>query len=728
MPDGWALTLLVCVDPSGGSSSSEATATATIDLAAGETVTCTFTNTKNGTLIIDKVTNPAGEQQLFGFTGTDLPGTADDTFSLADGTAAKSVSVPPSTYHVSEDADPDGWNLTGIACVETTPNSSDAARTATAVVDPGETVTCTFTNTKNGTLIIDKVTDPSGEQQLFGFTGTDLPGSANDTFSLADATPAKSVSVPPDTYHVSEDADPAGWELDGIECVETTANSSDAGRTATAVVDPGETVTCTFQNQKDANIIVIKQTNPDGDQQPFAFTASYGNFSLSDGQQNDSGDLDPDTYSVAETVPQGWDLESATCSDESSPALIDLDAGETVICTFLNVKDSKIIIEKQTLPGGDTQSFHFDASYDEGGFNLLDNQQNDSGDLDPGQYTVSEDVPDGWDAHRRRLRRGRGRLRGRQRLHRPRRGRGRDLRLREHEARDDHRREADAFRTAHPRSSPTRVTRRARSATTARSSSTSSSRTRTPRPRRSQKAGSCRRSSATTPTRRARSARATATFRVEAGETVKCTFTNSQTPTLTGQGAIDVQKTATPTTVKEPGGPVTFSVTIRNTSTVSSPSTTSWTTSSATSTTRAGTAASTCRSSSCRTRPRTARSTGRSPGPGGTTHVNVVTVDGHDGFGHNLTDTDDARVDITPRLIDLVIVKDGDVADPAQRHRQLLDDRDEQGPGRRDERPARGSGADRDHLPDGEPVAGHVQRGTRRSSPAAWGRSTPARR
>jgi hypothetical protein len=44
VPAGWKLTHLVCQDPDGGSSTSLGTATATIDLDAGETVTCTFTN------------------------------------------------------------------------------------------------------------------------------------------------------------------------------------------------------------------------------------------------------------------------------------------------------------------------------------------------------------------------------------------------------------------------------------------------------------------------------------------------------------------------------------------------------------------------------------------------------------------------------------------------------------------------------------------------------------
>ena len=72
-------------------------------------------------------------------------------------------------------------------------------------------------------------------------------------------------------------------------------------------------------------------------------------------------------------------------------------------CVFTNEKDANIVVEKQTLPDGDLQSFHFDATYDEGGFDLVDDGQNDSGDLDPGTYSVSENVPAGPRYATRRL-------------------------------------------------------------------------------------------------------------------------------------------------------------------------------------------------------------------------------------------------------------------------------------------------------------------------------------
>ncbi len=59
LPAGWELSALTCTDPDGGSSTNLATATAQIDLDAGETVTCTFTNREQDTA--PPVARPARE-------------------------------------------------------------------------------------------------------------------------------------------------------------------------------------------------------------------------------------------------------------------------------------------------------------------------------------------------------------------------------------------------------------------------------------------------------------------------------------------------------------------------------------------------------------------------------------------------------------------------------------------------------------------------------------------
>ena len=72
---GWNLTNLVCTGGGVDSSTSVANRAATLDIDAGETVVCTFTNTKGASLTVVKVTDPASDPQDFGFelTGAAVP-------------------------------------------------------------------------------------------------------------------------------------------------------------------------------------------------------------------------------------------------------------------------------------------------------------------------------------------------------------------------------------------------------------------------------------------------------------------------------------------------------------------------------------------------------------------------------------------------------------------------------------------------------------------------------
>ncbi len=369
VPAGWSLASATCDDGSAPSS---------IALAAGETVKCTFTNSKDGQVIVKKV--------MVGGTDTfDFSGTPAGAISVNNGTISQGVAAG---QYVSTEAAKAGWTLTSISCSDQNSSGSVANRQATFNVEPGETVTCTFTNTKHSKIVVEKQTTPDGDTQVFGFSASyDANG-----FSLSDGQQDDSGPLAPGTYSVSENV-PAGWDLKSAVC-------SDSSPASAISLAAGETVTCVFTNEKDAAIIVQKQTDPDGHAQVFSFSASYdaNGFSLSDGQQNNSGDLNPGTYSVSENVPAGWDLTSAVCSDQSPASAISLAAGETVTCVFTNtLKRGAIIVEKQTLPDGDPAVFAFTASYDADGFSLSDGQTNDSGALLPGTYSVSETVPAGWD-------------------------------------------------------------------------------------------------------------------------------------------------------------------------------------------------------------------------------------------------------------------------------------------------------------------------------------------
>ncbi len=345
-------------------------------LPAQTVIKCTITNTLLGNVIVKKETDPDGSSQSFEFD----PSYAANFF-LTAGQQNDSGGLAPGTYSVAEVNIPTGWDLTSSPCVS---SIGDTETAGSIELDFGETVTCTFNNRQDGKIIVDKVTDPAGDPQLFDFTAS-FDAGADPDFQLADGTaPFNSGDLAPGTYSVTETV-PSGWDL-------TSATCDDGSDPSSIDLAAGETVTCTFNNQKDANIVVVKQTDPDGDPQVFDFSASYDadGFSLSDGQSNDSGDLDPGTYSVTETVPSGWDLTSATCDDGSDPSSIDLAAGETVTCTFNNRKRGTIIVEKQTIPDGATGSFTFtgDAagSISDGGQIVVSN-------LVPGTYTSTESDP-----------------------------------------------------------------------------------------------------------------------------------------------------------------------------------------------------------------------------------------------------------------------------------------------------------------------------------------------
>ena len=86
-----------------------------IDLDAGEIVTCTFTNTKRGTI---KIVNDAvpDTDQSFSFSET-IPNGESDTFSLDGGDTDTAIfaDVPAGEYTVTENGPlPTGWDLTGL--------------------------------------------------------------------------------------------------------------------------------------------------------------------------------------------------------------------------------------------------------------------------------------------------------------------------------------------------------------------------------------------------------------------------------------------------------------------------------------------------------------------------------------------------------------------------------------------------------------------------------------
>src|SRR5439155_9466321 len=135
---GWDKTSALCDHGSPGD----------VTVLAGQTTTCTFTNTQRAQIIVKKVTDPTGSTQSFGFTPTGY----GSAFSLKDGESNTSDYLAPgSGYGVSEDTPlPTGWTLKSQTC--------DNGNSPSAItLHPGDVVTCTFTNTQPGRIGSKKV-------------------------------------------------------------------------------------------------------------------------------------------------------------------------------------------------------------------------------------------------------------------------------------------------------------------------------------------------------------------------------------------------------------------------------------------------------------------------------------------------------------------------------------------------------------------------------------------
>jgi hypothetical protein len=214
-------------------------------VAAGENVTCTFTNTKNSTVTIIKDSLP-NDAQDFGFTGSCF-----GAFNLdddADGTLlnTKSANLSPGSCTVTEGASPPGWSFTNLVCSDPDGGTTVSAQTATIDLDVGETISCTYTNSKDATVVIVKNTDPNAAQDFaFACGGLGLFTLDDDADGTLPNTQTFT-GVVAGSYTCTESTQ-FGYQIT-INCTDPDLGTTVAEPSATIDVDPGETVTCTFLN------------------------------------------------------------------------------------------------------------------------------------------------------------------------------------------------------------------------------------------------------------------------------------------------------------------------------------------------------------------------------------------------------------------------------------------------------------------------------------------------
>ncbi len=194
---------------------------------------CTYTNTKSASLTVVKVTDPASDPQDFDFdlTGSGVPADLDLDTDGGDATLpsqdAFTLDASELGAHTVTESAQAGWDLTNLVCTGAGGDSSTnlVDRKATLDIDAGETVVCTFTNTKHASLTVVKATVPASDPQDFDFdlTGSGVPADLDlDTDAASAGTPSQdsfSLDASELGAHTVTESELPDWDLTALECI-----------------------------------------------------------------------------------------------------------------------------------------------------------------------------------------------------------------------------------------------------------------------------------------------------------------------------------------------------------------------------------------------------------------------------------------------------------------------------------------------------------------------------
>ncbi|HYK19534.1 MAG TPA: hypothetical protein VEV42_02295, partial [Pyrinomonadaceae bacterium] len=311
-----------------------------ITVVAGETTTCTFTNTQTPKLtVIKHVINDNGGTKVAADFTVNVTATnpSSSSFSGAE-SPGTTITLNSGSYSVDEGAHA-GYDKS---------LSADCSGT----IAPGDNKTCTITNNDQAAhlIVIKHVVNDNGGTKVAGDFTTTISGvsTANPSAPGAEAPGVDNTLTSVGSYSVDEGAHSGYDKTLSTDCSGTIAL--------------GETKTCTItNNDQAAHLIVIKHVINDN-----GGTATAANFTLDSGGTNDTPDdfagaespgtqvtLDAGSYNVTESGPAGYAASfSAYCSGTIAN-------GQTKTCTVTNNDISPTLrVIKDLVPDNDTGHFN----------------------------------------------------------------------------------------------------------------------------------------------------------------------------------------------------------------------------------------------------------------------------------------------------------------------------------------------------------------------------------
>lgn len=223
-------------------------ATGRVNVDAGDTVVCTFTNIRLGAVMIAKQVTGAAT------AGWNFTGSLGNFTLPAAGGQQSFTRLAPGTYSVAE-TPVAGWSLAALTCVDPSFDTQTNPVTGVAAINlaPGETVACTFANVQQtGTITVIKQVNGTATAPWY-FTGT------LGDFSFAATGGVRTfANLAPGAYTIRE-LGAENWRVSAITCTDPDGATTIDLANATAVVDldAREAVTCTFVNEPGTPAIAL---------------------------------------------------------------------------------------------------------------------------------------------------------------------------------------------------------------------------------------------------------------------------------------------------------------------------------------------------------------------------------------------------------------------------------------------------------------------------------------
>ena len=355
----------------------------------------------SSSIVINKVANGGDGTFNFTTTGNDLAnfgittvsGSGSATFSGVTGGASGGSRTIVETSAA-------GWTLTSLTCSVTDVNpkndttyTTDLSTGTVSVTNLGiaDTLTCTYTNTASGTIEVKKVLSPTTDTGKFDLKiDSTTFNNSGSGFGNNGTTGAQSISF--GTHSVSEVAHTGTTLNDYTATYSCSKNgntlTSGSGATVSNLsVAAGDAIICTFTNTRKTGTIEVKKVlSPSNDPGKFNLQIN-GNTEKTDAVDGDTTGaktVSTGTNTVGEIAGSAGVLSNYTaaiaCKDNngagatvasgsnSGPLNVTVNAGDVIVCTITNTRDTGTIEVKKTLaptidPG------RFDLKIDSSTFN-----------------------------------------------------------------------------------------------------------------------------------------------------------------------------------------------------------------------------------------------------------------------------------------------------------------------------------------------------------------------